>query len=210
MNEDQTPVNDSKPRQPSVGRVAVPVWIFIVALLLGYRGCVHVDRAGGAFAFNGSVYGPYRTPKEIDGVQPSTGGINDVVRKGRVNYNNVCSGCHQPSGAGSPGQFPPLVGSEWVLDAGPNRIIRIVLHGLQGPLTVAGKQFNGAMVGFGSVPTMTDEDIAAILTYIKNSKEWGQETGQIVTPEQVKAVREATAARTAPFTMPELLQVPVL
>lgn len=199
-----------KSNLPSVGRLAVPVWIFIVALLLGYRGCVHVDQAGGAFAFDSSIYGPYRTAREVDGVQPSTGGIGDVIRKGRVNYNNLCSGCHQPSGAGSPGQFPPLVGSEWVLDEGPNRIIRIVLHGLQGPLTVAGKQYNGAMVGFGSTPSVTDEDIAAILTYIKNSKEWGQETGQLVTPEQVKVIREATATRTGPFTMPELLAVPVL
>jgi len=198
-----------KSTPPSVGRLAIPVWIFIVALLLGYRGCVHVDRAGGAFAFNSGIYGPYRTAREVDGVQPSTGGVEDVIRKGRVNYGNLCSGCHQSSGTGTPGVFPPLVGSEWVLDEGPNRIIAIVLRGLQGPLTVAGKQFNGAMAEFGSNPQVSDEDIAAVLTYIKNSKEWGQETGQIVTPEQVSAIREATADRPGAFTMPELLAMPV-
>jgi mono/diheme cytochrome c family protein len=205
-SEDPNP-NERQPRQPTVGRLAVPVWILIVALLLGYQGCIHVDQRGGSFAFRSDLFAPYRTARELDNVQPSTGGAADLIRKGRVVYGNVCSGCHQGSGMGAAGQFPPLVGSEWVLDEGPNRIIRIVLHGLQGPITVAGKPYNGAMVGFG--PVLSDDDIAAVLTYIKNSKEWGQETGEMVTPEQVKAVREATAGRSNPWTGPEILAVPL-
>jgi mono/diheme cytochrome c family protein len=166
---------------------------------------MHIDKAGAGFAFNGELYAPYYSSKEVEAVQPATGGLGDVVRKGKVVYSGLCQGCHQASGLGAAGQAPQLAGSEWVLAEGSSRVIRIVLHGLSGPITVAGKPFNGAMTALG--PALSDEEIAAVLTYIKNAKEWGHETGQEVTPEQVSAIREAESARTSNWMADELMQI---
>jgi mono/diheme cytochrome c family protein len=188
-SEDPNP-NERQPRQPTVGRLAVPVWIFIVALLLGYQGCIHVDQRGGSFAFRSDLFAPYRTAREVENIQPS--GDDGGYRKGEAQYGIYCAGCHQASGMGTPGVFPPLAGSDWVLSEGPNRIIRVVLHGLAGPVTVNGKNYNNAMPGLGDA--LSDEQIAQVLTYVRGSKAWGN-TASIVTPEQVKAVREAESGR---------------
>lgn len=95
---------------------------------------------------------------------------------------NKCVACHQPTGAGLPNVFPPLAGSEWV--NGPvENLIRIQLRGLMGPITVAGKQYSSAMPPNA---TMTDEEIAEVLTYIRSS--WGNKASA-VTPDMVKALR---------------------
>lgn len=201
MSHQDQPQNEVKATQPPVGRLAVPVWIFIVALLLGYRGCVHVDQAGGAFAFDAKIYGPYRTPKELENLQPT--GDDGGYRKGEAQYQVYCAGCHQAGGAGTPGVFPPLAGSDWVLAEGPNRLIRVVLHGLAGPVTVAGKSFNNSMPGLGE--SLTDEQIAQVLTYVRGSKDWGNKATP-VTAAQVQAVRDAEKARPSgkQYTQPEL------
>ncbi len=94
----------------------------------------------------------------------------------------TCVACHQATGAGIPGVFPPLAGSEWV--TGPvENLIRIQLRGLMGPIKVAGKDYNSVMPPNAS---MTDEQIAEVLTYVRN--EWGNK-GSAVTPDMVKALR---------------------
>jgi mono/diheme cytochrome c family protein len=98
-----------------------------------------------------------------------------------------CVQCHQATGLGLPGTYPPLAGSEWV--NGPdNRVISIVLYGLQGPVTVKGTVFKAAaMPSFGpSGFNLGDEKIAAVLTYVR--QEWGNKSGPI-TADQVAAVR---------------------
>ena len=109
----------------------------------------------------------------------------------------VCATCHQPDGKGMPGAFPPLAGSE-LLTGPADKPIAIVLHGLTGPVTVAGTEYNGMMMPWG---TLSDEQIAAILTYERSS--WGN-TASAVTVAEVAAVRKATAARTTPWTITEL------
>ncbi len=109
----------------------------------------------------------------------------------------VCATCHQVDGKGLPGTFPPLAGSE--LLTGPvEKPIAIVLHGLTGPVPVSGTEYNGMMMPWG---TLSDEQIAAILTYERSS--WGN-TASAVTPEEVAAVRKATASRSTPWTIKEL------
>jgi mono/diheme cytochrome c family protein/lysophospholipase L1-like esterase len=102
-----------------------------------------------------------------------------------------CVTCHQPNGQGIANIYPPLVGSPWVTGS-PERLIKLTLHGLWGPMEVAGTTYDPAK----GVPPMTafkavlkDEEIAAALTYVRNS--WGNEASA-VTPAQVAAVREAT------------------
>lgn len=92
---------------------------------------------------------------------------------------------------------PPLAGSAWV--TGNAEIpIRIVLRGLQGPITVKGQRFNSVMPGWAS---LSDADIAAAVTYIRAS--WGNRA-PAVTPAQVAASRAATARQSRPYTAPEL------
>jgi mono/diheme cytochrome c family protein len=102
------------------------------------------------------------------------------------------------------GQYPPLAGSEWVNYPSPHRILRAVLYGLTGPITVSGKQFNGTMVPW---KTLSDEDIAAALTYVRGNKEWGNSASP-VTPQQVKAIRDKVGDRGSSFAPAELENLP--
>ncbi len=120
------------------------------------------------------------------------------VAVGEQKYNQICASCHQATGQGVEGNFPPLAGSEWVT-GDPQVPIAIVLHGLQGEIQVAGKTYNGAMQPWSMMP---DEDIAAILTYVRQA--WGNSAGP-VTADQVKAVRDKAGARAA-WTAEELKQ----
>jgi len=109
----------------------------------------------------------------------------------------VCAACHQQNGEGLPGAFPPLAGSEWVT-GDPKITIAIVLRGLQGPITVKGQSYNGAMVPWAA---LSDAQIASVVTYVRSS--WGN-TASAVTATDVAAVRAATASRTVPWTVSEL------
>ncbi len=108
-----------------------------------------------------------------------------------------CAVCHQATGQGIPGSFPPLAGSEWATAVNAAVPIRIVLHGLSGQVTVKGQRFNSAMPPYGTNQPLADSEVAAVLTYVRTS--WGNAAGA-VTPEQVAAERSATAGRTTPWT----------
>jgi mono/diheme cytochrome c family protein len=124
---------------------------------------------------------------------PAAAGAN-----GAEVYGRICVTCHQADGKGLPGAFPPLVGST-VIVGNPDIPIKIVLHGLQGPVTVAGAQFNSVMAPWGG--TLSDDEIAAVLTYERSN--FGNSAGA-VTAAQVAAVRSATASRTAAWTAKDL------
>jgi mono/diheme cytochrome c family protein len=119
---------------------------------------------------------------------------------GKVNYETVCLPCHQPHGMGQEGLAPPLVGSEWV-GWSEDRVIRIVLNGLRGPIKVKGQPFEMDMPALG---VLDDEQIATVLTYVRN--EWGHAYSPIST-NAVKRVRDATADRADAWTMEELLKI---
>jgi mono/diheme cytochrome c family protein len=106
----------------------------------------------------------------------------------------MCFTCHQPTGQGIPGQFPPLVNSDWVL-GDKARLIKISLFGLMGEIEVNGVKYNGAMPPPGIPPgALTDNQIADVLTYIRNS--WGN-SASAVTPEEVASVRASIEGRAA-------------
>ncbi|MBI2815194.1 MAG: cytochrome c [Opitutae bacterium] len=119
----------------------------------------------------------------------------------------ACAVCHGIGGAGLAGVYPPLAGSEWV-NGSEERLIRIMLHGLQGPITVSGKDYNGAvMPGFGQLAgspfNWDDGKIAQVLTYIRH--EWGN-TGGPIAAETVTRIRQQTGKH-EPWTRDELLKV---
>ena len=109
---------------------------------------------------------------------------------GREVYQNLCAACHQANGRGLDRVAPSLVGLEFAL-ASPGVPIRILLSGKEGQV--------GLMPPLGY--TLTDEQIAAVLTYVR--REWGQ-TASPVDPATVAQTRAATADRTRPWTNAEL------
>jgi len=96
-------------------------------------------------------------------------------------YGKVCVACHQPTGLGIPKAFPPLAKSDFLM-ADKARSIKVVLKGLEGPVTVNGETFNSVMPMLG----MDDDTIANVLTYVRNT--WGNQ-GDAVTTEEVAKVR---------------------
>jgi putative heme-binding domain-containing protein len=108
-----------------------------------------------------------------------------VMELGKAQYN-LCLGCHGPTGQGMPNVGPPLAKSEWV--AGPvENLIGIQLRGLQGAITVndVDYQFAAPMVAMGA--GQPDENIAAVLTYVRNS--FGN-SASAVTPEMVAQYKD--------------------
>lgn len=120
---------------------------------------------------------------------------------GKRVFTNICQACHMASGQGVPGVYPPLVGADWALGS-EERVIRIVLHGLNGPITVNGKEYNNAMASLGAV--LKDDQIANVLTYVR--QEWGNSAPE-VKAETVSRIRAETTGRTAPWTAAELLKI---
>jgi putative membrane-bound dehydrogenase-like protein len=117
--------------------------------------------------------------------------------------DGYCNTCHQPDGKGlDAAGFPPLSGNEWV-QGSEERLIKITLKGLYGPITVAGKDYPGQvpMTPFGGL--LNDQEIAAVLTYVRNS--FGN-LADAVTPEKVKEVRESSSSKTGFYTPEELLK----
>jgi cytochrome c5 len=183
--------------EPSAGRRAIPVWLLVLLFLLLYWGMLYFDQRSGWA--EPTVYIPYRSMAEVGKFQPDIGGSGVL---GKQYYENVCALCHNSDGTGKPNQAPPFVGSEWALGS-PNRMIRIPLSGLSGPIQVKGQELNLSMPAMGAA--MTDEQLAAVLTYIRHS--WGNKASEI-TPAQVKSVRTEVGNRVQPWSVTELNAVP--
>lgn len=142
---------------------------------------------------------PAATPAPTDSAAPVAAAGNVSMEKGQEIYAR-CVTCHQQNGDGVLGAFPPLAGSEWV--TGPvARPIAILLHGLQGEITVKGTKYNSMMLAYGTGAPMTDEEVASVLTYVRGS--FGN-TASAVTVEDVAKVRAATAGRSAPMSQKDL------
>ncbi len=189
--------------EPQADSSLMPFWFFIALIMLAYWGMIHLDRYGGGFS--AQVYAPYQSFRQLSALQPKSG-PELLAAKGESLYAMVCLACHQATGMGSPGQYPPLAGSEWVAGS-PGRLIRVPLHGLTGPIQVKGQQWTGLnMPAFGMSPPLDDdENLAAVLTYIRQA--WGNSASPI-SPEQVRFVRAETAGRTAPWTAADLQALP--
>lgn len=104
---------------------------------------------------------------------------------GQENYKKYCIACHGEKGVGNVGAgIPPLAGSEWV-NADPALTSSIILHGLNGPIKVAGKLFDGVMPAQGAM--LSDDEISDLVNYI--SKNWGNNGGEI-SPDKVAKLRK--------------------
>lgn len=144
---------------------------------------------------------PGKPGAEETRVEPLTPAQQAQFEMGRQLFAATCAACHQPHGLGLEGVAPPLADSEWV--NGPvDRLARIAINGVRGPLEVAGVRYGLDMPAWGA---LDDNSLAAIFTYIR--REWGH-TAAPVDPESVKAIRAVVADRQDAWTQPELLKVP--
>jgi len=122
---------------------------------------------------------------------------DEQMKRGLAVYSRTCIACHQPTGKGLPPVFPSIAETPIVV-GNPELPIKFILQGLIGPITVGGMTYNSVMPPVAGV---SDGDIADVLTYVRQS--FGNK-GNPVSVDQVKAVRAATAGRTAMWTTAEL------
>ncbi len=200
-----SPTNESyrtEASEPVAGAAPVPSWLWILAVVLVGWSALYLGMNSGGFEpdiFNadqvswaGGGGGPAAPP--------------DPMVIGKRIYTANCVVCHQASGLGVAGQFPPLVGSHWVVTGeewhGDNHLAKLLLNGLQGPVQVLGNTYNNAMPAWKQ---LKDSDIAYVLTYIRN--EWGN-VAPPITPEYIASIREEVGDRSEPWTQAALQAIP--
>ena len=118
----------------------------------------------------------------------------ELFKLGKTIYakEGYCSTCHQADGNGlSASGFPPIAGTKWV-QGNEERLIKIVLKGLMGQVEVNGRQYPGQVPMTPFEGLLNDKEVAAVLTYVRNS--FGNKASAI-SPEKVKEVRAATISK---------------
>lgn len=133
------------------------------------------------------------------------GAERNLLVKGKAIYarEGYCITCHQPDGKGlTASGFPPLTATNWVT-GNDERLIKLVLKGLQGPIEVQDKKYTGQvpMTPFGGM--LNDDEVAAVLTYVRNS--FGNKASA-VSPDKVKQIRAAIKGKTGFYSPEELLK----
>lgn len=129
------------------------------------------------------------------------------IGRGSAVYMQTCLACHQPTGMGIPGAFPPLADTDYTTgDA--RRMVALLLKGVQGPLKVKNVTYNNVMLAADAqFPILKDDGkLADVVNYVRNS--FGNKDPKGVTPELVAAVRKEFATRSTPWTEAELLAFP--
>jgi nitrite reductase (NO-forming) len=176
-------------------RVEVPGTFIIVdhsifrAFNKGALGMLTVTGAENAIVYSGkqqeTVYlpegGGIQTIKSAPSEASVAANKEQRILFGERVYEQNCAACHQNSGQGIAGAFPPLGGSDYLL-SDPQRAIDVLLNGLSGPVTVSGVEYNGVMPAV----RLSNEKMANVLTYVLNS--WNNNGGEITT-QQVAAKR---------------------
>ncbi|CAM2995884.1 c-type cytochrome [Rariglobus hedericola] len=195
----------SEKPEPKEGYKAMPLFLLgLVSAMIFVTSIYVVQHRGG---FSPMVYDERFDPKTAAaGAGKKELTPEQIIAAGKKAYlsGGACVTCHQTNGQGVAGTYPPLAGSEWV-QGNEERVIRIVLHGLNGPLTVHGHTYNSAMPAFGKVVgggfNWNEEKVAQVLTYVR--QEWGN-TSAPITKEKVAEVLAAEKARAKPWTQGEL------
>ncbi len=145
-----------------------------------------------------SAFGDQRTVAQLRPPVPVTVSGATAI-DGAAVYSSKCVACHQSSGLGVAGVFPPLAGAEWVV--GDEKILaNILLHGVNGKMEVKGVVYQGLMPAWKS---LSDDELAALLTYIRSS--WGN-TAPAISASIIAQQREATKARSQPYASGEELK----
>jgi len=193
-------------REPRVGLEPLSIWLIVVYGFAIFFGGAYLGRYSGSF--NGNSLDPITglsTQKKGGGAQGPGGGGAELTpaERGKKVFAANCQVCHQADGNGSAGQgYPPLAGSE-ITNGGSRRAAMVVLKGLQGPITVKGKQYGSAVMQ--PWESLGDQKVADVLTYERS--EWGNK-GSPVTKEQISALRKELASHPGSFTFQDIESAP--
>jgi mono/diheme cytochrome c family protein len=180
---------------PRDGFAPTPVWLlFFFFGLAAWGGAYLVTHNGG---WRADVYDdkPLAAGQKTAPIEQKF----DAMAVGTRTFNS-CTQCHQDDAKGVPGTYPPLAGSEWV-QGRKEVLVRILLHGLEGDVHVAGSNYNGQMPAWSK---LNDRQIAGVATYIRSS--FGN-SASAVSPEEVAAIRQETKERSQSWKAEELKQV---
>jgi len=185
------------------GTEPAPMWVIFIGLMAAIIGGGQMGNFDGYGLESTYTFASAKDPRAGSGPVVELSPLQLAMKKGEQSYA-VCAGCHQGSGAGLPGMYPALAGSDWVT-GGHERLVRVILQGLAGPLTVSGKPFNSSLPGGmpGQGGGMDDQAIANVATYVRNS--FGNKAG-LVTKEMVTKVRDAAKSRTTQWIEAELAE----
>lgn len=187
----------------------VSLWVSLGAIAVAVTGATYFGGNVGVGAADGKIgynkFGANYHSALPEAIVPETaGGGDDPMKAGEKVYKNLCQACHQPNGLGVPGTYPPIDGSEWVI-GGTERLALIVGYGASGPMTVKGASYGAALMPPHGPPKLTAKEFAAVLTYIRGA--WSN-TASAVSIEEATDFFNRTKGRTAPYTEPELKQIP--
>ena len=192
-------------REPRAGQEPLSLWLIGVYGLAIFLGGAYLGRFAGNFGGDGLDYSmtPIAAKAGAAGDAGATTAALSPADRGKKIFSANCATCHQGSGLGVAGQYPPLAGSEYVMGS-TRRLGMILLKGLEGPLTVKGAQYGSAVMQPWE-KTLSDAKIADVLTYIR--QEWGN-TGGPVAPEGLAALRKELAGHPGSYLEADLKAVP--
>ena len=194
-----TPAHQRENPEPHEQQHFPSLLLLFLCSVLVFASALYLQRYSGNFD-------PLVYNEEVQGTGAAAGGataVVDPVAAGKRLFVNNCVTCHQANGQGLAGVYPPLAGSDWV-NGSEEALVRILIHGLSGPVVVNGATYNGAMPAFGPLGSnWKDDKIAHVLTYIR--QEWGNK-GAPVLPETVARIRAATVDRNKAWSATELVE----
>lgn len=163
----------------------VPLVVAAIVLVMVAFGVLYILMSD---PFGNAELGDRRTLADLSGPAPAAPG---AAVDGKQLFTAHCVACHQATGKGLPGVFPPLDGSEWV-HGDARTLANILLHGIDGEIDVEGVTYKGAMPAFQQ---LSDAELAAVASYIRSS--WSNKS-EALTPELFEQERKART-RTTPF-----------
>lgn len=175
------------------GRESVPLWVITACgVVLLIAGGV-LGNAGTLFSYDSTFREGYVRGAAPGGAKSGPEAKAALVAfsaKGSKIYSAKCNGCHGADGKGDGANYPSLVGSKFVIEEN-QKLAMVILNGIQGPTST------GKIYGAGIMPPqgagMTPEDLAGVMTYVRNN--FGNSTGDVVSVEMAKAALDVSAAR---------------
>jgi mono/diheme cytochrome c family protein len=189
MNAPRPPAQARENAEPSERSHPIPLWIAAVSTALVLFGAGYLLFSEG---FGPAELGDRRTVADLSGRAGATGSnaASTSAVDGQQLYATHCVACHQATGQGLPGVFPPLAGSEWV--TGDARVLaHILLFGVSGPIEVMGQTYQGQMPAFAH---LSNAELAAVASHIRAT--WSNQAK----PLSVETLDKARqSARTTPY-----------
>ncbi len=185
MTEFNDPLHRAQEREnsdPEERIRPVPLVVAAITVLMVAFGVLYILMSD---PFGNSALGDRRTLADLAG--PAPGATAD----GKQLFTANCVACHQATGKGLPGVFPPLDGSEWV-HGDARTLANILLHGINGEMEVAGNTYQGAMPAFHQ---LSDAELAALASYIRSS--WSNKAEAV--PADLFAQERKANPRTTPW-----------